>query len=176
MPKTMMILVVLFAAGICFVVYLVAKSLMGEPVTVEVEKPEKQLRNTPSAGEKAAARAKAVLDKTTNKFKKTASDAADALRGPVIKLTVVESPIVLKAGTPKEVKIRRANDAKLDALQLKLTPATDSKLNVKGGAFKKGERETTFIIEAATGGLDASLTIEIESDERARIMVPVRIK
>jgi len=175
MPKAMIVLVVLFAAGICYVVYVAGKAVLGgPPETAEVKKPEKPAPKGSDATEKAAERAKAFLNKAKHKFKETTSDAVETLRGPAIKLTVAETPIVMNAGTPKEVKIHRSNDAKMEALQLKFFPATDSKLTVKGGAFSKGATETSFTIEAQAGGLDASL--KIQADERAQILVPVRVK
>lgn len=174
MPKALLVLVILFAAGIGFVVYLAAKSVMGDPSPApEVKQPDKSADKGGLIDEDTTKRAKALLDKTTRTVKRTASDAANALQGPVIQLKVADSPIIVRAGTPKEVKISRDNDPKLGPLQLEFVPAAGAKLKVKGGAFRKGARETTFTVEAESGGQDASLIIK--AGERARIVVPVRM-
>lgn len=176
MPKAMMVLVILFVAGLGYLLYAGGKKMMDGPAPSTTEVKRQETKESDQSKADAASTARALLDKVTNQAKRTTSDAADALRGPAVKLTVDEWPISMKAGEPKEVNIRRANDAKLEALQLKLRPAANSKLTVKGGAFAKGAKETTFTIEALAAGLDASLTIETGEDERSRIVIPVRIK
>ena len=175
MPKAMLVLVIIFVAGLGALLYLGGKHLLGgaPPVTVENKKTASPSGKGNATGE-AASKAQALLDQATHKARQVASNAADALRGPVIQLTLGETPIVMVAGTPKEVTIRRVNDEKMEALQLKFFPATGSRLSVKGGAFAKGSAETTFTVEAVAGGLDASLTIE--ADANSRMVVPVRIK
>jgi type IV secretory pathway TrbL component len=175
MPKAMLVLLVLFVAGLGFVLYLGGKQLLGGAPTdtVEVEEPAQPAKGGNASGE-AGSKAQALLDQATSKARKVAADAAAALRGPVIRLTLDETPIVVEAGTPKDVKIRRSNDEKMEALQLRFVPAAGSKLSVKGGAFAKGASEATFTVEALAAGLDASLTIEAGSD--VRMVVPIRVK
>jgi hypothetical protein len=66
------------------------------PSTTEVKRQEAKASDQSKAD--AASTAQALLDKVTNQAKRTTSDAADALRGPAVKLTVDEWPIIMKAG------------------------------------------------------------------------------
>lgn len=176
MPKAMIVLVILFVAVLGYLLFLGGRTLMGgsPPANTTEKKAEMSRKTGPDATDKALAQAQSLLDKTSGTIKQTASDAVDQLRGPPMQLSLAETPIVLEAGTPRDVKIRRANDAEMALLQLRFLPAAGSRLRVNGGCFEKGASETTFTVEALAGGLDASLTIE--AGGACRIVVPVRVK
>jgi hypothetical protein len=168
MAKALLILVVLVLGGMAFLVWKGAGVVAPQPAQNSADNPIALPDvNVPQVAHDAA-------NKVANEAK-TAADKASALLDNSVKNLKADKPIVeLKPGAKAEVKITREGGA-LKRLKLDIRIAADSKLSASGGEFKDGETQTTLMIEAQPG-ITSDSAITISAGEKAKLILPVKLK
>ena len=119
-------------------------------------------------------KARDAANEVADKAKGAVNKAAELLDNNVKSLKADKAVVEVKPGAKADVKITREGGA-MKRLKLDMRIAADSKLTASGGEFKDGEAQATVTIEAQTG-ITADSAITISAGEKAKLILPVKVK
>ncbi|MCZ7644790.1 MAG: hypothetical protein M5U26_05830 [Planctomycetota bacterium] len=161
MSKAILVLVVMFVAGLGTVLYLAGKRWFGneknpddlaapaEPGTVD-RKVEGWVDSAKQAGNTALKQA----ERGVKKLERAAEEALDSKYD----VKFEPNPVTLKPGEKAEAKAIRTGDNG-QALTLLMLPSKNSGLTVQPVVFKAGAAEAALVVEAAPDAKSALLTL-----------------